>query len=70
MQEIVFTIKGDSIQLIQLLKATGLADSGGEAKTMVESQKVMLNGQLELRKRAQLKAGDKVSIGTNVIIVS
>ncbi len=55
MQTTTFPIKGEYIELIKLLKAIGIADSGGEAKTMVEEQLVQVNGALELRKRAKLR---------------
>ena len=50
------------IDLLQLLKATHLANSGGEAKALVESEKVRVNGELELRKRRKLRVGDKVQV--------
>ncbi|KKP69610.1 hypothetical protein A2X44_03590 [candidate division CPR3 bacterium GWF2_35_18] len=50
------------IELIQLLKVCNLASSGGQAQQMVVDKKVLLNGNIELRKRAKLKSGDKVEV--------
>lgn len=55
-----FEITGEYIQLIQLLKAAGLAENGGEAQALVVANKVKVNGQLETRKRAKIRPGDKV----------
>jgi ribosome-associated protein len=56
-----FKIKGEYIELIKLLKATGMAENGGEAQAMVEQELVMLNGTIETRKRAKLKPGDVIT---------
>ena len=50
----------DFIPLIQLLKIVDIASSGGEAQAMVLSENVRLNGEIELRKRAKIRAGDVV----------
>jgi len=57
-----FKIEGDYIELIQLLKALGLAQTGGHAKWMVEDQLVKRNGEIETRKRAKLIKGDLIEI--------
>ena len=57
-----FKIKGDFIELIKLLKATGLCGTGGEAKTIVEEGLVLVNNEIELRKRKKLIEGDVVSV--------
>ena len=49
-----FKIVGDYIELIQLLKALGIAETGGHAKMIVEEGDVIRNGEVELRKRAKL----------------
>ena len=55
-----FKITGEYIQLIQLLKAAGLVENGADAQALVVANKVKVNGQLETRKRAKLRPGDKV----------
>lgn len=65
-----FKIEGDYIELIQLLKATGIAETGGHAKLMVDEGLVKRNGEKELRKRAKLVPGDKIEIGQHTLILT
>jgi ribosome-associated protein len=65
-----FKIEGEYIELIQLLKAVGLAETGGHAKAIVDDGDVKVNGTIELRKRAKLRAGDKVEVDNTVILLS
>lgn len=59
------------IPLIQLLKITNIASSGGEAQAMVLSENVSLNGAIELRKRAKIRVGDVVTaFGYEVTVVA
>lgn len=59
----VFNLNGaEYIELIKLLKFLRIASSGGEAKVMVEEGEVMLNGSVEYRKRAKIRAGDVVKL--------
>ncbi len=64
-----FKIKGEYIELIQLLKVTGIAETGGHAKMIVEEGRVKLNGQPEDRKRAKLRPGDKVEVEGETIVL-
>ena len=57
-----FKIEGDYIELIGLLKATGIAQTGGHAKFIVEEEMVIRNGEVELRKRAKLVPGDVIEV--------
>lgn len=57
-----FKIEGPYIELIQLLKAEGIAQTGGHAKMIVEEGAVLRNGEIELRKRAKLIPGDVIQI--------
>ena len=67
MQTIPFELRGEFITLDRLLKATGLAMSGGGAKTMIAEGKVQVDGRDELRKTAKLRAGQVVSLaGTRI----
>ena len=59
----IFKLKGaEYIELIKMLKLLRIADSGGQAKLMVEDGEVTLNGNPESRKRAKLRPGDVVGI--------
>lgn len=68
MQELDFELKTEYIDLLQLLKATDIAMSGGEAKMFVEDELITVNGELELRKRRKLRLGDVVVIDEQVQI--
>ena len=61
MQHIEFALRGEFITLDSLLKATGLADSGGNAKAMVAAGLVQVDGRDELRKTCKVRAGQVVS---------
>lgn len=50
------------INLTQVLKLAGCVQSGGEAKAVISAGQVRVNGDVELRKRRQMKAGDVVVI--------
>ena len=55
-------IRTETIDLDQLLKFAGLADSGGAAKSMICDGQVKVNGQTETRRRATLRIGDIVEL--------
>ena len=63
------TLKGEYIELIKLLKFSGMAGTGGEAKMIVDEGEVKLNDQVENRKRAKVRRGDKVEVRGQVIKV-
>lgn len=60
----------DHVELNQLLKLTGLCDSGGAGKALVASGSVSVDGELELRKTRKVRAGERVTLGDTEIIVS
>jgi ribosome-associated protein len=63
MQELEFKPTGELIELHQLLKVTGLCDSGGAGKALVASGAVKVDGRQELRKTAKIRPGQTVTIG-------
>lgn len=63
-----FTVNGEYIELLGLLKATGIAETGGHAKYIVDEGAVLRNGETELRKRAKLLPGDVLEIGGEIRI--
>lgn len=65
-----FILESEYIPLIQLLKVTRIAQSGGEAQMLVEEGLVKVNGNLESRKRAKLRPGDIVELENVKIIIS
>lgn len=62
MEKSEFKIEGEYIELIQLLKAIGMASTGGHAKMIVDEEMVNRNGELETRKRAKLIVGDVIVV--------
>lgn len=65
----IFVLETDFVELNQLLKLTGLCDSGAAGKHLVASAQVFVDGQLELRKTAKIRAGQMVSFGEANIAV-
>lgn len=51
------------IRLDQFLKITGIVGTGGQAKLLIQSGEVTVNGEVETRRRRQLHAGDRVGLG-------
>ncbi|PWG81199.1 RNA-binding S4 domain-containing protein [Pararcticibacter amylolyticus] len=66
---IEFHLAGEFIPLIQLLKATNLVQTGGEAQIVVSDGQVKCNGEVELRKRMKVKKGDIIEFDRKKIIV-
>ena len=64
-----FELKGEFIPLTSLLKATGIASTGGHASIMVENGEVKVNEESESRKRRKLRKGDKVETQERIIII-
>lgn len=58
-----FELERDFVELNQLLKLTGLCDSGGAGKQLVASGEVRVDGRVELRKTAKIRAGQTVQLG-------
>ena len=63
-----FKLKDDYIELFKLIKVLDLVDSGAQAKMIVADGYVKRNGETELRKRAKIIAGDKLTVGDDVEI--
>lgn len=66
---IEFKVTGDHIPLIQLLKATNLVQTGGEAQIVVTEGEVKYNGHVDYRKRLKVRRGDTVEFRNEVIRV-
>ena len=62
-----FELRTDFIPLDDLLKATGLAPSGGVAKMLISEGRVTVDGAVELRKACKVRAGQVVELqGTRI----
>lgn len=69
MTELEFILKTDYIELIKLLKFMNIAESGAQAKLMVENGEVIRNEEPEYRKRAKIVKGDTLEIFDNLIFI-
>lgn len=71
MQRIDFDLDAghEYVELNQLLKLVGIADSGGQGKAIVASGDVSVDGAVELRKTAKIRAGQVVRIDDTEIRV-
>jgi ribosome-associated protein len=63
-------IRGESIRLGQALKLSGLAESGGEARALVEQGAVTVNSEVETRRGRQLRDGDVVALGDEALRIA
>lgn len=57
------------IELQQLLKFAGLVDEGGEAKMLIKSGAVKVNGEVDLRRGRKIRPGDEVEFEETLIRV-
>ena len=60
-------IRGEMIRLGQLLKLAGVIEAGGEAAAFLAAHSVLVNGEPEPRRGRQLRAGDEVAVGGEVL---
>lgn len=63
------TLRGEYIELDKLLKAMGLVESGGRARVLIAAGEVKVDGQVELRKTAKIRAGQVVAFGAQQVRV-
>lgn len=64
-----FKIKGEYIQLNQLIKAMGWCENGAEANTLIDHGFVKVNGMVEHRKRNKLVIGSKVEFNNQSVTI-
>ena len=55
-----FELNAEFVRLCDLLKLAGITESGGQGKVLVANGEVRVDGQLELRKTAKIRAGQQV----------
>jgi ribosome-associated protein len=63
-------IREQTIRLGQLLKLAGLADSGADARELVQEGAARVNGQVETRRGRQLHRGDVVEVAGDTVRVA
>ncbi|MFI7698813.1 RNA-binding S4 domain-containing protein [Nonomuraea sp. NPDC049480] len=56
-----FELRSDYIPLCDLLKYCGVTETGGMAKQLIAEGMVLVDGEVELRKTAKIRAGQVVS---------
>jgi ribosome-associated protein len=62
-------ITKEPVELYKLLKFEGLVASGGEAKYIIAEGNVMVNGEVETRKRKKIVSGDIVEIDEQKLLI-
>ena len=70
METIRIQLRGDAIELCQLLKLAGIAASGGQGKHIVAAGEVRVDGRPESRKTAKIRAGQSVECRGITIVVT
>ena len=70
MQQLTFELDREFVELNQLLKLSGLCDSGGAGKALVASGAVSVDGVVELRKTCKIRDGQVVRVGDAEIRVT
>jgi len=68
-QSTEFVLSREHIELCQLLKAVGIAESGGAGKHLVAAGEVRVDGEPESRKTAKIRAGQSVACQGVTILV-
>ena len=63
-------IRGEMIRLGELLKLAGVVATGGEAKQLLASTAVLVNGEPDSRRGRQLHPGDEVRVGDEQLVVT
>ncbi len=63
-------IRDQIIRLGQLLKLAGFADSGADAKALLQDGAVTVNGEPETRRGRQLRHGDVVTCGEDAVRIA
>ena len=58
MKEIEIT--KEPVELYKILKFEGIVSSGGEAKAVIDDGQVLVNGEIETRKRKKIVSGDTI----------
>ena len=59
----------EGLTLTDALKMTGIVSTGGEAKVRIQSGEILLNGEIETRRKKKLQAGDVIeALGETIYI--
>lgn len=69
MEEVLFALTTEFIELFKLLKATGFCESGGAAKFAISRGEVTVDGEVETRKARKVRRGQSVEFSGQVVRV-
>lgn len=62
-------IQSEFIRLDQLLKWAGFAESGSEAKFLIDAGKAKVNEEVEMRRGRKIYPGDRVQLSVDPLVV-
>jgi len=62
-------IRNEPVELYKILKFEGMTASGGEAKLVIEQGQVIVNGEVETRKRKKIHSGDIIEFASEKICI-
>lgn len=60
-------VSKEPVELYKILKFEGIVSSGGEAKSVIADGQVLVNGEVETRKRKKIVSGDVVEFNNEKI---
>lgn len=58
----IIEITKEPVELHKILKFEGLAESGGQAKAIIDAGLVLVNGRIETQKRKKIVSGDTITL--------
>ncbi|MBQ4105900.1 MAG: RNA-binding S4 domain-containing protein [Clostridia bacterium] len=70
MKHNIITIEEEFIRLDNLLKFSGIVATGGEAKVLIQSGQVLVNGEVCTMRGKKMRDGDKAQYEDRIAEVS
>ncbi len=70
MNQSTVLINTEYIRLDQMMKLTGLADTGGMAKMLIQRGYVLVNGECCTMRGKKLRPGDTVTVEQETVVVA
>lgn len=70
MQKEIITITDEFIRLDNLLKFSGIAQTGGQAKFMIQNGEIKVNGEICTMRGKKMRAGDKAEFKNKLVEVA
>lgn len=62
-------IFAEPVALFKILKFEGMVASGGEAKQVIDAGEVRVNGEVETRRRRQIRSGDTIEFAGEMLVI-